>query len=33
MCKDEGDKANGLTSPPWDVIIWTEEEVMSSADF
>ena len=31
MCK--GDKANGLTSPPRDAIIWTEEEVMGSADF
>ena len=24
MCKDEGDKANGLTSPSNDAIIWTE---------
>ena len=24
-CKDEGDKANGVTSPPNDVIIWTEK--------
>ena len=24
ICKDEGDKANGLTSPPNDAIIWTE---------
>ena len=27
MCKDEGDKANGLTSPPNDAIIWSENEV------
>ena len=25
--KDEGDKANGLTSPPNDAIIWTEKGV------
>ena len=24
MCKDEGDKAKGLTSPPNDAIIWIE---------
>ena len=29
--KDEGDKANGLTSPPNDAIIWTEKGVSQLA--
>ena len=29
--KDEGDKANGLTPPPNDTIIWTEKEVLVTA--
>ena len=30
-CKDEGDKANGLTSPPNDALIWTEKGVSQLA--
>ena len=30
--KDEGDKANGLTSPPNDAIIWTEKGFHSEHD-
>ena len=29
--KDEGDKANGLTPPPNDTIIWTEKGVLVTA--
>ena len=31
MCKDEGDKANGVTSPPNDAIIWTEKGILVTA--
>ena len=31
MCKDEGDKPNGLTSPPNDAIIWAEDASMITA--